>query len=68
LAQLPFDEDTSLTMTRRRRYAVTATTVEELLLRLRRDKFTGKVVINMSQGGFNAVTAEDSAPVSPPQP
>jgi hypothetical protein len=66
MAKLPMETETRLTMRRERRIAVSATSLEELVLRLRAERFTGKLVVNMSQGGFQSALVEDSTPVLAP--
>jgi hypothetical protein len=48
---------------RTRRVRVTVTGIEALVYRLKLEKFTGKLVLNFSQGGLNEGTLEDSTPL-----
>lgn len=43
----------------RRRVAPETSSIEQLMLIMQREKFTGEIVIKMCQGGVRAISAED---------
>jgi hypothetical protein len=57
---LPLDEAQETKVVRTRRIAVRVDGVEGVLLRLRREAFTGSVTIHMSQGGMQEMVVQDA--------
>lgn len=55
----PGDCSTETVVTRKRVFTVSLVGMEEFLFNLRKDRFTGKITVNMSQGGMNSVIVED---------
>ena len=40
---------------------------DELMQRMKRERFSGKLTVNMNRGGVNAVMAEESKPLAEPK-
>lgn len=53
----------SRSLVRVRVVADSEVSIEDIIAMMRREKFTGKVVVQMSQGGVQRISAEDSAPL-----
>ena len=55
-----FTESRSLV---RRRVASESSSLDQFMLIMQREKFTGDIVIKMAQGGVRAIAAQDEHPI-----